>query len=119
MGSRRILLWLANIVRGNSQQVKMARGPEILSTRNRGLAKLKSWRNIHEREKSVIKKPWLVAKVHICLAGAIKTVGNTEIQADKIISIVGGSGFLDYQCRGSGLWQLLRRGLERLRRLTL
>lgn len=69
------------------------RGPEILSIRNKGLAKLKSWRNIHEREKNVIKKPWLVANVHICLAGAMRIVGNTEIQADKIISIVGGLEF--------------------------
>lgn len=57
IGSRRILLWLASIVKGNSQQVRIARGPEILSIRNRELAKLKSCRKIHAKEKNVIRKP--------------------------------------------------------------
>lgn len=75
------------MVRGNSQQVKMARGPEILSIKNKEFEKLKSCRKIQDIEKNAIKKPWVVIRVHKCLGGARKVVRNTESQAEIIISI--------------------------------
>lgn len=77
------------MVRGNNQHVKMAKGPEILSIKNKELEKLKSWRKIQDIEKKAIKKPWVVIKVHKCLGGANKVVKNTESQAEIIISIAG------------------------------
>lgn len=110
------MLWLASIVKGNSQQAKIARGPEILSIRKNELEKSKLWVKTHVI-KNVVRKPWPVVANHKYLGGIKRAVKNIENQAEMTVNIAGGSGFLSYRCRGSELWQLLERGLVRLHRL--
>lgn len=57
IGSREILLWLASNVRGNSQQVRTARGPEILSIIKRELEKLKSAEKKRKIDRNAVINP--------------------------------------------------------------
>ena len=81
------MLWLARSVRGKSQQVKIARGLEILSIKKRESEKLKSWRKNQHMDINAMENPWAVVVVQRCLGGASIIVGNSESQAKIIISI--------------------------------
>lgn len=85
MGSKFSLLWLASIVRGNSQQVRIVRGPEILSIKKNELENRKSWEKNQINDKKAIKKLWAVEKDQRCLG-----------EENMAVKKNGGSTYKDY-----------------------
>lgn len=81
------MLWLANMVRGNSQQVRIASGPEMLSIRKNELEYRKSWRKNQIRDRKAIKKLCRVVMDQSRFGVLVIAVIKIEVQAKITINI--------------------------------
>lgn len=121
-GSWAVWFWLARIMRGRSQQVKINSGVESISRAIKVLTEVQlDVGNFisNGRLASAIIKLWRVVVGQSHLAGTIQVTGTSMKVAIRISSIVTGSGFAGGRSRGYGQWLLVKQGLRLLHMLRM